>query len=550
MDRRSLFGMVAVGTAATTLAACSQDDSTDGAAPPSLDAEFTVLPDVDPTGTDTLPPFPAPLLVRPGSAAPSFELRLPNPDDIDRTDLTALGVLESIALLRAKVVTSSDLTNALLNRIDLHDAAINSFVRKYADQAREQARDADRRLAARDAPPLCGVPVALKDVYAVQGLPLTASVPVLDGNVAKGDSTAWRRMKAAGMPLLGHVHTHQMAIGSLTEQTANPWDPRKVPGGSSGGSAAALAARFTAAAYGTDTAGSLRIPASCCNICAIKPTSGVASVYGTIPVAWTFDNVGPMARSAADLGPLLEVIAGVDPMDPRTAAIVGWGQPSFPTAPSAKGLSQFRIGVPTPYPAPLESGIATAFGAMRETLRASGATIVEFEAPAAMTYQDMLVAQGVEIAEYQRQWWSKDKSRYTRYLREAMEGFEKLGLLAVDFLHIQRKRTQRLETWLAKFEEHKLDAVLMPVLGSEIVDRPPYGDYGPEEGMAMAPQTNDANYCGLPAVAIPTAPSSTTGLPVGVQLLGAPYNDAKLLQIAIDIQQHSDFHRRVPQLTP
>ncbi|MGY2061267.1 amidase, partial [Nocardia gipuzkoensis] len=250
-------------------------------------------------------------------------------------------------------MSSLDLTNALLDRIDRYDPKINSFVREYADSAREQARQADRRLAAGDAPALCGVPVALKDVYAVAGRPLTASVPVLANNVARGDSTAWSRMNAAGMPLLGHVHTHQMAIGSLTEQTANPWDPRKVPGGSSGGSAAALAARFTPASFGTDTAGSLRIPASCCNVCSIKPTSGMASVYGTIPVAWTFDNAGPMARSAADLGPLLQLIAGLDPLDPRTAPMVGW-RPEFPTAPSREGLSRFRIGVPTPYPGALD----------------------------------------------------------------------------------------------------------------------------------------------------------------------------------------------------
>ncbi|MCM6778935.1 amidase [Nocardia sp. CDC159] len=545
MNRRTMLSMTAAGVAATA-AACAKTSAPEQTAPAGL-PDFTVLPDADPTGTDALPPFPAPLIARPDTPAAKFPLRLPDPDRIDRSDLTALGVLETIALLRAKAVSSLDLTTALLDRVDRYDPKINSFVRRYADSAREQARQADRRLAAGDAPALCGVPVALKDVYAVAGRPLTAGVPVLANNVARGDSTAWSRMSAAGMPLLGHVHTHQMAIGSLTEQTANPWDPRKVPGGSSGGSAAELAARFTAASFGTDTAGSLRIPASCCNVCSIKPTSGMASVYGTIPVAWTFDNVGPMARSAADLGPLLQLIAGLDPLDPRTAPMVGW-RPEFPTAPSREGLSRFRIGVPTPYPGSLDPGVLAGFHAMRDALARNGATIVEFQAPTPTGYTDMLAAQGVEIYEYQRQWWSTDRSGYTRYLRETLEAIEQARIPAVDFFHVQRQRTRQLEAWLTRFRDHELDAVLLPVLGTEIVDRPPYGDYSPPQGMAMTPQINDANYCGLPAVAIPTQPSPVTGLPVGVQFLGAPYRDATLLQVAIDTQQHTDYHRRAPAL--
>ncbi|WP_194832129.1 amidase [Nocardia sp. XZ_19_369] len=503
----------------------------------------------DPTNTDATPPFSVQQAPRPSVTPRTYPQSLPDHRTIDTGNLTELGVLESAALLCAGAITSEALTKSLIEHADAKDPAINAFVHRYSDEAIAAAQDADarRRRQGTDTPLLCGIPVALKDVFAVAGKPLTVGLPSLLGaNIAVGDSTTWVRLKAAGMPLLGHVQTHQAAIGSLTEQTANPWNYGKVPGGSSGGPAAALAARFTSAAFGTDTAGSLRIPASACNVCSIKPTAGLASVYGTIPVAWSFDNIGPMARSAADLSALLTVIAGFDPLDPRTNGFADWPI-SFPTGPRPGGLTGTRLGVPAVAPK-LDPGVAAGYESMKSTLRRLGAEVIEVDTPAPMDYLDMVVAQGVEIAAYHGQWWPAEKDRYTRYLNETFDYFLANEPKSTGYMQLLRERTHRQSRWLALLKEQKLDAVLLPVLGTELVDRPPFGDYGPQAGMAMSPQTNDANFCGLPAVAIPGERSPVTQLPVGVQLMGPPYSDAHLLQIAIDIQAQTSYHKDKPPL--
>ncbi|WP_107658237.1 amidase [Nocardia suismassiliense] len=550
MERRKFVQAVSVSSAAVVAAGCSRDDS--ATTSPVSASAFSYPeqpPATDPTNTDALAPFPVQQAPRPVAKPRSYELSLPDHRGIDASDPTGLGVLELAALLRAGALTSERLTRALLDRAEDKDKEINSFVRRYPDTALAAAKEADarRRSEGDRAALLCGIPLALKDVFAVRGRPLTAGLPALLGdNVAAGDCTAWARLKADGMPLLGHVQTHQMAIGSLTEQTANPWNFHKVPGGSSGGSAAALAARFTPAALGTDTAGSLRIPASACNVCSIKPTAGLVSVYGTIPVAWSFDNVGPMARSAADLGPLLAAIAGFDPFDPRTNGAIDWPQ-SYPSAPRASGLVGTRLGIPATAPT-LDPGVADSYRAMQATLRSLGAEVIEVEAPAPMNYLDMIIGQGVEIGAYQAQWWPARRDAYTRYLTESFAFLLAHEPKAIAYNQLLRERTRRQQDWCALLRDHALDAILLPVLGTELVDRPPFGDYGPQEGMAMSPQTNDANYCGLPAVAIPAQPSTVTGLPVGVQLMGAPYSDAHMLQIAVDIQAHTDYHTARPHI--
>src|SRR6185312_570938 len=206
--------------------------------------------------------------------------------------------------------------------------SINAWVRVYEEDALEAAARADERLSGaavrRDgpAPPLTGVPIGLKDLYGVAGRPVTASSGFFEVVPAQ-DCDAWARLSAAGMVLLGHLHTHEFAVGGTTDQVGSPWDRRRSPGGSSGGSAAALAARMTPAATGTDTAGSLRIPSALSGTSTIKPTRGLVSLAGIVPLAPTLDHPGPMARSVADCALLLEGMAPPgafrwDPQDART----------------------------------------------------------------------------------------------------------------------------------------------------------------------------------------------------------------------------------------
>src|SRR4051812_36420088 len=187
--------------------------------------------------------------------------------------------------------------------------APSACARLYPELAAEHARAADERLVRGDAPLLCGVPLALKDLYAAAGLPLTASSRVLADHVADTDSVAWARLRECGMVLVGHAHTHEFAAGGTTDQVGNPWAPERSAGGSSGGSGAALAARMLPAALGTDTLGSLRIPSALCGTSTIKATHGRVPIDGVIALAPSFDHVGPMTRTVADASAVLEGLA-------------------------------------------------------------------------------------------------------------------------------------------------------------------------------------------------------------------------------------------------
>src|SRR3954451_16477864 len=253
------------------------------------------------------------------------------------TDSADLGVLGAARALRARRLSAAELVEAVLARIDARNGgppsfdgaadAVNEWARIYPDEARAAARAADARLAGEgdDAPLLCGVPIGVKDLYAVEGLPVTASSRMLEGNVAREDSVAWARLRAAGSVLVGHTHTHEFAFGGTTDQVGNPWDLARSAGGSSGGSAAALAARMGPAAPGPGTAGSVRIPAAMSGISAIKPTHGRVPIGGIVPLAATLDHAGPMARSVADCAALLQAMgdggAEVSPLVPPPAPL-------------------------------------------------------------------------------------------------------------------------------------------------------------------------------------------------------------------------------------
>ena len=250
--------------------------------------------------------------------------------------------------------------------------AVNAWVRLYPELARELALAADARRAAEGdgAPALCGIPLALKDLFAVRGLELTASSRVLEGNVADADSAVWRRLRGHGMVLVGHSHTHEFAAGGTTDQVGNPWALDRIAGGSSGGSAAALAAGMVPAAVGTDTAGSLRIPAALCGHLVDQAHFGRVAADGCIPLSPTLDHPGPMARSVADAAALLRALAtepGHDP-DPVVAAL--------PTSPRAgsRPLDGLRIAVTgRPEAAGVEPDVADGLQAARDAAQRLGA---------------------------------------------------------------------------------------------------------------------------------------------------------------------------------
>lgn len=474
-----------------------------------------------------------------------------------------LGVLEAASLLQAGKVSSRELTDACQARISARNGpvtfagsptTVNAWIRLYPELADQLAAAADARLArarrgGQPAPALCGVPLALKDLYAVRGLPLTASSHVLDGNVAKGDSTVWARLKAAGMVLLGHTHTHEFALGYMTAQCGNPWDKSRSVGGSSGGSGAALAARMVPAATGTDTGGSLRSPPSANGVCGLKPTFGLISTHGVIPIGWSIDHAGPMARSAGDMGLMLSAMAGPDPADP--ASLAGPPPTAYPTLPTrgVKPLQGRRLGVATDATSGLPAAVASVFERAVGEMRSLGATIVEFTEPdqssTAFTL-DSLGALGVDAGVYHTQFIPARSAYYgtgTGALVTALVAAAN-GISAGAYVQSQQQRTQYIHAWNAAFAANALDAVLKPGANVDGADRT--GVAGMEPTAGVTGDFSWADVAGLPVVAITAGRSAATGMPFGIQIGGAPHTEAKLLQIAIDYQAHTSHHEAEP----
>ncbi len=260
------------------------------------------------------------------------------------TDPADLTLVELLPLLRARRLSARELLEACLRRVDAHEPAVKAFVVLTPELAADAAARADAdRAAGRPVGPLAGVPVALKDLYLTRGTPTTASSRVLAGHDPGIDAAVWERLRAAGAGLLGKTTTHEFAYGTASAPTRNPWDLTRNPGGSSGGSAAALASRMVPVATGSDTGGSLRIPSAACGTSALRPTHGRISAYGVLPLGPSLDTTGPMARRLLDVALLLPLLAGHDPRDPCSldAPVPPYAQ----AAPSR--LDGVRVGLPT-----------------------------------------------------------------------------------------------------------------------------------------------------------------------------------------------------------
>lgn len=450
----------------------------------------------------------------------------------DAADLSLLDAARELATGR---LSSIELTDACLHRIDERNGGaptfagapdrINAWVRLYPDLAREQAAAADERRARKgDAAPLvCGVPIGLKDLYAVAGLPLTASSRVLEGNVASEDSTAWRRLSEQGMVLLGHTHTHEFAAGGTTDQSGNPWALDRIAGGSSGGSAAAVAARMTPAALGSDTCGSLRIPSACCGTSTIKPTHGRIPLDGIIPLASSLDHPGPMARTMADCSALLVGLGGLG------------GLGSFPLVPG-RGPSPLD-GVTVALTdrvkeIPLEDEVARGFEAAVRACQGLGARVVELSVPWALDWDDLSLVLMTEVWSYHRSHAARHE-RYREQVAEFIEGARNFTDPEA-YAAAQERRVLGTAAWEDWFAREGVDLVLEPTLPVLPLARGP----GYERGHPAGP--------GDPLIAF-TALWDMTGMPVaslpvswcvGVSLVAPRGREAPLLQAAIDLQEH------------
>lgn len=467
------------------------------------------------------------------------------------SDLCELGVLEAAAALRARRVSSVELVAALYAQIERVNGgapseygaedAINAWVRLYPELAEEQARAADRRLAAEgeDAPLLCGVPVGLKDLYAAAGLPLTASSRVLEGNIAAADCTAWARMRAAGMVLVGHLHTHEFANGGTCDQVGNPWDTAMTASGSSGGSGAAVAARMVPVATGTDTAGSIRAPAAICGVSGIKPTTGRIPLDGVIPLGATFDTLGPLARSVADCSAVLAVMAGGGAATVAHAVPAGTlGELPLQPRGGSRPLAGCTVAVSDRLAAfELDADVQAGYARAQAAVQALGARLVQLPAPVkAFTLESpefRLVL--VEMWSYHQQFTGREEL-YRPQLRAALRAARDDAMAAGEYARLQQGRAVYADAWERWFDEHGVDLILEPatrVVAYPRGDGYDYTDYNP-----LADLTLGWNVTGHPGVALPCGLGPSSGLPTGIQLIPRRGRESDAIQVGIDLQEH------------
>ncbi|OGA41432.1 MAG: aspartyl/glutamyl-tRNA amidotransferase subunit A [Betaproteobacteria bacterium RIFCSPLOWO2_12_FULL_68_19] len=478
---------------------------------------------------------------------------------------------ELSAALAAKRTSSLELTRACLERIERLDGTLNAFITVDEARALEDARRADARRAQGDAGRLTGIPLAHKDILCTRGLPTTCGSKMLAKFVSPYDAHVIERFDAAGAVLLGKCNMDEFAMGSSSETShfgpvRNPWDARLVPGGSSGGSATAVAARMAPAATGTDTGGSIRQPAALTGVCGLKPTYGLVSRYGLVAFASSLDQAGPIGKSAEDLALMLEVMAG---FDPRDSTSVDRPQQRY-SQELDLDLKSLRIGLPKEYFGEgIEPGVRRAVEEAVRWFAAQGASTVELELPNARL--GVPVYYVIAPAEASSNLSRFDGVRYGHraaefadlidmYCRTRAEGFGtevKQRILVgtyvlshgyYDAYYLQAQKVRRLIARDFDLAFKKCDLILGPT--------------APSTAFAIGAKTEDpvqmylndiftipAPLAGLPALSIPCG-FDERGLPVGLQLTGAHFSEARLLGAAHRYQQASDWHLRVPKETP
>ena len=485
-------------------------------------------------------------------------------------DLLARSAIALAAEVRAGRVSAREVVDAYLARLALTEPAIHAYLAVDADGARAAAAAVDAAIARGDEPgPLAGVPLAVKDLIVTRGLATTAASRILDGWIPPYDATAVARLRAAGAIVVGKTNCDEFGMGSTNEAsafgpTANPWHLGRVAGGSSGGSAAALAAGSAALALGTDTGGSIRQPAALCGVVGMKPTYGRVSRWGAIAYASSLDQIGPMAMTVADAAVALAVIAGVDPRDPTSI-----DAPPPPLAPPTVGdLRGLRVGLAREYrPADLDPEVAGAVDRAAAALAAAGAELVEVGLPhtryALPAYYVIAPAEAASnLARY-------DGIRFgprppaddldQLYARARAVGFgpevvrrimigtfvTRVDHRAAYYDQAQRARALVRDDFDRAFTE--VDAILAPVAPHAAFAR---GELHTPLSMYLADVfTLACNLAGLPGLALPCG-ATVDGRPLGVQLLGRPLDEATLCRLGVALEAAVGPARRAPWPPP
>lgn len=450
------------------------------------------------------------------------------------TGLTYLAIHEAEARLSSRGITARALTEAYLARIEAVDPGLNAYIRVMVDAALAQANESDRR--ATRLSPLDGIPVALKDNIDLAGVPTTNGLAPRDGMTPQTDATVVRQLREAGAVILGKLNLDEGALGATTNnehhgRTQNPWCSGVTPGGSSGGPAAAVAGRLCAAALGTDTMGSIRIPAAYCGVAGLKPTFGVVSTRGVVPLSWRLDHVGPLCRSVRDLGLVLDSIAGYDPAHPESVAVP---DPGGYGAIKAVDVSGATVGIITNFDrVALPADLRQAFESALRLLRLLGAnfreiTLSDYD-PSKARLAGLLVveAEGAVSLEAELIAHPNAVSATLRAMLDYGRNVERDRL-------IKAKRMVRRAGLELNRAFDKVDVVAAPTTPQTAF---PFDAPVP---VNQADLTALANFAGCPALSLPCGLSDDRK-PIGLQLIGPAFSERKLLSVALAFESACDY---------
>ncbi len=471
--------------------------------------------------------------------------------------------------LKERKLSSVEATTAMLDRIAAVEPQIGSFITVTAEGALAAASAADRRIAAGECDLLTGIPLAIKDIFLTEGIRTTCGSRILDSFIPPYSATSWEKLRDRGAVLLGKLNQDEFAMGSSNESSAfgitrNPWDTTRIPGGSSGGSAAAVAARQAVATLGTDTGGSIRQPASHCGCVGLKPTYGRVSRYGVIAYASSLDQVGPLTRDVADCAAMMGAVAGYDAKDSTS---VDTPVPDY-GATLNEGVRGMKIGLPKEYfIAGLDADVQKAMSEAIETYRRLGAEFVDVSLPhteyAVATYYLIAAAEASSnLARYDGVRFGHRAAAdglLDMYTKSRSEGFGSevkrrimLGTYALSsgyydayYVKAQKVRTLIMNDFISAFAD--VDLMLTPVAPT------PAFRIGEKADDPLLMYLSDiftipVNLAGTCALSIP-AGFSADGLPIGMQLIGKPFGESTILRAGYAFEQATEWHRRKAEIT-
>jgi len=485
-------------------------------------------------------------------------------------ELHELSIQKAHGLLKNKEISSRELTRAVFNRIDAFERKIDAFITISEEIAMQQAGQADAMIANGKCAPLTGIPLGVKDLICMRNLPTTCGSRILENFIPPYDATVIKKLKDSGAVIVGKLNMDEFAMGSSTEHsgfkvTRNPWDATRIPGGSSGGSAAAVAAAMCLGALGSDTGGSIRQPASHCGVVGMKPTYGRVSRFGLVAFASSLDQIGPLAKNVTDCAQLLNVISGYDEADSTS---VPRDVPDFAAALDGD-LRGVRIGIPEEYSATegLDPEVMSAVGSAVEVLEGLGAERVNVSLPhteyAVAAYYVIAPSEASSnLARYDGvKYGFRDrdaKNLMDMYRRTRSTGFGpevqrriiigtyclSAGYYDAYYGKASQVRTLIMEDFKKAYET--CDVILCPVaptaafkIGENIDD--------PLTMYLSDIFTLSANLAGIPGISVPCGFSSD-GLPIGLQILGNHFDEEMLFKVAYGFEQATEFHKQKPSL--